>query len=410
MENRLVVIGASYAGTQVAFAARERGFEGEIVLLGAEPHLPYQRPPLSKGYLQGKLSDAALLIKTDAAFRKKAIDFRPGSAVTAIDRTRREVVTASGDRLTYGKLALATGARVRRLTIPGAELTGIHYLRDLADSQRLAAAVHNARRVVIIGGGFIGLEAAASLRGLGLEVSVIEPEDRLLKRAFPPVLSDWTLKLHRRHGVAIHLGRSVTAIEGVHGAVSGVVLDDGATLACDLVVAGIGVDPEDDLAQAAGLHTDHGIVVDARAVTSDPDIVAAGDCTLRPDPWAPGGPALLRVHSVQNAVDQAKVAGATLAGQEATHGAVPWFWSDQFDVKFQMVGHGAPGDEIIPRGDPANGFFSLFHFRDGRLHAVDSVNSAQDHMVARKLLTQGATPTKAEVADPTVALQHIALD
>lgn len=406
MTGRLVVVGASYAGTQLAFSARDHGFAGEIVMLGEEPRLPYQRPPLSKGYLQGKMAPPAMLLRAEAAFRRAAIELRLGERVVAIDRDAREVVLADGRRLGYSKLALTTGARVRRLSVPGHELAGIHHLRDLADAEALAAAAAMARRAVVIGGGFIGLEVAASLRGLGLEVVVVEPLDRLLKRCFPPLLSDWTLALHRRRGVDVRLGATVAAILGEAGRLCGVRLDSGEEIAGDLVVVGVGVDANDGLARDAGLRTDRGIVVDAHGMTSDPSIAAAGDCTARLDldGSQPGG-GLIRIQSVQNATEQARAAGATLAGTPTLHLVQPWFWSDQYDAKFQMVGHGSPDDEIVLRGDPESGKFSLFHFRDGRLVAVDSVGAIRDHMTARKLLAHGTELAAHQAGDAGIDLE-----
>lgn len=388
MVDRLVVIGASHAGCRLAFAAREEGFEGEVVLIGTETALPYQRPPLSKGYLKGTVPLAALCLKSEAAFAEARITLRLGTRVEAIDRAARDVVLTDGERLGYSRLALATGARVRRLSVPGADLAGVLHMRDLGDADALAVAAKAAGRAVVVGGGFIGLEAAASLRSLGLEVTVVEAESRLSARVFPPLLSAWLKDLHERHGVAIRLAAQVGEILGEDGRVAGVRLADGTELACDLVVVGIGVVPADELARAAGLAVDRGILVDAHAMTADPAIAAAGDCARHPNPWAPRPGEAIVLESVQNANDQARVAGAALVGRPIVHDAVPWFWSDQYDAKIQMAGLPSPDDDIILRGDPASGRFSLLHLRDGRLVAVDSVGWPQDHMAARKLIAR----------------------
>ena len=388
MADRLVVIGASHAGCRLAFAARELGFAGEIVLIGAEAVLPYQRPPLSKGYLKGAMPLAALRLKSEAAFAEARITLRLGTTVVAIDRGAADVVLADGERVAYSRLALTTGARVRRLSVPGADLTGVLHMRDLADADALALAVaaKAGGRAVVVGGGFIGLEAAASLRALGLDVTVVEAESRLSARVFPPLLSAWLTDLHQAHGVTVRLDAQVVEILGRDGRVAGARLADGTELACDLVVVGIGVVPADDLAGAAGLAVDRGILVDRSALTSDPHIAAAGDCARHPNPWAPTPDRPIVLESVQNANDQARVAAAALVGRPVAYDAVPWFWSDQYDAKIQMAGLPDRDDEILPRGDPATGRFSLLHLRGGRLVAVDSVGWPQDHMAARRLI------------------------
>lgn len=399
--DRLVIVGASHAGCRVAFAAREAGFTGEIVLIGAETVPPYQRPPLSKARLKGGVPLAALLLKNEAAFAEADITLRLDTRVVALDRAAHAVVLEDGARLSYTRLALTTGATARRLNVPGEDLAGVFTLRDLADSDALAASLPTAHHAVVIGGGFIGLEAAAVLRGLGLEVDLVEAQARLSARVFPPVMSHWLEALHESRGVAVHLGASVAEILGRDGTVSGVKLDDGTQLACDLVVIGIGVAPADGLARAAGLATDRGILVNAQALTSDPLIAAAGDCARHPNRYAPEPGALTLLESVQNANDQAKVAATSLigppAGAPARYDAVPWFWSEQYDIRIQMAGLPAPDDEIVPLGDPASGRFSLLHLRDGRLAAVDSIGRPQDHMAARRLLGDAAPVDRAAI-------------
>lgn len=409
MVDRLVVIGASHAGCRLAFAAREEGYDGEVVLIGTETALPYQRPPLSKAYLKGTMPLAALRLKSEAAFAEARIDLRLGTTVTAIDRAAKEVVLAGGEHLAYSKLALATGARVRRLPVPGADLDGVLHMRDLDDADALAVAAKAGRRAVVVGGGFIGLEAASSLRDLGLDVTVIEAENRLSARVFPPFLSDWVKELHERHGVTVRLAARVAAILGRDGRVTSVELADGTELACDFVVVGIGVVPADDLARDAGLAVDRGVLVDGSGLTSDPDVAAAGDCARHPNPWAPrpGDPIVLE--SVQNAQDQARVAAAALMGRSVVHDAVPWFWSDQYDTKIQMAGLPDPDDDIVLRGDPSSGRFSLLHLREGRLVAVDSVGWPQDHMAARKSIATRPRVDRARAQTHTGPLADLCL-
>lgn len=411
MDRRLVVVGASYAGVGMAFAAREAGFAGDIVVLGDEGGLPYQRPPLSKAYLAGRLPLAGLTLKAQAAFDRARITLAAASPVECLDRATRTVACADGTVHDYDRLGLATGARPRRLTVPGADLAGIHVLRRLADADAIAAALpgqdRSAFRVLVVGGGFVGLETAAGLRGLGLAVTVVEPETRLLAHALHPVLSDWIADLHHRGGTDVRLGRRVVGFGGTGGRVVSATLDDGAVLAVDLVVVGIGADADDRLAAAAGLATDRGIIVGETGLTSDPAIAAAGDCTARPDIWAPPGTGLMRVQSVQNATDQARAAGATLAGVPTPHRALPWFWSDQFDAKIQMAGHGGAADQVVTRGDPAQGRFALFHFRAGRLAAVDTVGLPALHMLARKLLTAKVPVSPDQAADEAYDLDGL---
>ncbi|MFV3128336.1 NAD(P)/FAD-dependent oxidoreductase [Niveispirillum sp. KHB5.9] len=405
MADGLVIIGGSYAAANIAAAAREAGYQEPIRLVSAEPHLPYQRPPLSKGYLSGKVEASALPLRAESWYRETGVELLLGSAATALDRGAGRVVLADGRQLSYGKLALATGARPRPLTVPGAGLRGVLGLRDLADADAIRDRMGAVDRVVIIGGGFIGLEIAATLALAGRHVTVLEAQDRLLARAVAPVLSNFLASVHRDNGVIFRFGARVTGLVGDAGHVVGVCLADGDILPAGLVLVGIGALPNQELAQAAGLACNDGILVDAAARTGDPAIVAAGDCTRHPNPHAGGG--LIRLESVQHANDQAKVAGAAVAGQPRTYDAVPWFWSDQYGFKLQMAGLARGADMSVPRGMIRDGKFSLFHFRGGQLVAVESVNRPGDHIQARRLLAAGLSPTPAQAGDADFDLKAL---
>lgn len=398
-ERAMVVVGAGQGGLQLAEALRAEGWTGPIHLYGAEAHAPYHRPPLSKHLLSGETSRDHLIIRGPEFFAKKDIDLVTGTRVVAIDRAAREVVLADGRREAYAGLGLATGALARRLPLPGADLDGILVLRSLDDAEAIAARLPATRRLAVVGGGFIGLELAASARHAGADAVVIEAAPRLMARAVSEPISDFYADLHRRHGVEIHLGVGVTGFLGEGGRVTGVETSLGP-IAADLVVVGVGVVAEDDLAREAGLVCDRGVVVDDCSRTSDPAIVAVGDCTARR--MADG--TLCRLESVQNAVEQAKSAAAALMGKERAFTATPWFWSDQYDVKLQMVGLSTGHDRAVTRGSIADGAFSIFYWRDGALVAVDSINRAQDHMAARRILDRGVALSPEEVADPAFDL------
>ncbi len=394
-DRAMVVVGAGQGGLQLAESLRAEGWGGPIRLFGDEPFAPYHRPPLSKQFLSGETSRDHLVIRGPEFFAKKGIDLVTGTRVAAIDRAARAVVFADGRREAYEGLALATGARARLLPLPGADLPGILVLRGLADAEAIATGLASARRLAVVGGGFIGLELAASARKAGVEAVVIEAAPRLMARAVSAPISDWYADLHRRNGVEIRLGAGVSGFLEVAGRVGGVETSQGP-VAADLVVVGVGVVPDDALARAAGLACDRGVIVDACSATSDPAIVAIGDCAARR--LADG--TLLRLESVQNAVEQAKSGAAHLMGKARPFVASPWFWSDQYDVKLQMVGLSAGHDRAVMRGSLEEGRFSIFYWRDGRLVAVDSVDRPQDHMAARRLLDKGASVDPEAIADP----------
>ena len=398
----IIVIGAGQAGLQICESLRRGGYGGRLLLIGDEPEPPYQRPPLSKAFLLGETERARLAFRPADFYAKQAIELRLAAQVTAIHRATREVELATGERLAYAKLALATGTRVRRVHCPGAEQAPLHYLRDVADAERLRRDLEAARTVVVIGGGFIGLEVAAIARKRGAEVVVLEALERLMARAVAPPVSEFYAALHRSQGVAVELGVGVASFDcGAQGCA--VVTTGGQRYVADVVVVGIGVVPNSELAEHAGLACRNGIVVDVAARTSDPDIVAAGDCTQHMNGFLARE---IRLESVQNAADQAKVAAATLLGQDAAYHQVPWFWSDQYDVKLQIAGIGMPYDACVVRGERTSRAFSVLYFRAGRLVGADSINRPAEHMAVRKLLARGASLDAAAAA--TIDLVQLA--
>lgn len=396
MNGGVVIVGAGQAGFQVAASLRADGETGPILLIGSESHPPYQRPPLSKAMLLGKMERERLLFRQPGFYAAQAIELRLDTTVTRIDRALRTIETADGSSLPYGTLVLATGTRVRPLPLPGTDLDGVMYLRTLGDSDQLALRIAQARQVAVIGGGFIGLEVAAAARMMGKPVTVLEAADRLMGRVVAPVISAFYAEQHRQRGVDLVMGARIAALAGEAGRVSGIVMQDGSTHSADLVVIGIGVLPNVELALEAGLPCTNGIEVDAFGRTEDPLIFAAGECASHPSRFAGGR---VRLESVQNAVDQAKAVAAAIRGRPVPYDEVPWFWSDQYDLKLQMVGISAGHDAQAIRGEPAAGRFSVFYFRQGRLLAIDSVNRPSDHMAGRKLLQAGISVTPAQAAD-----------
>ena len=395
----IVIVGAGQAGVMTAEALRSGGYEGAVTMLGDEPHGPYHRPPLSKAWMAGEIEAAQLVMRAPEMLARKNITLRTGVNVKAIDRSARTVMLDDGSALPYTGLVLATGSTPRALPLPGGDAPGVLALRTRDDASaiadRLAACIEQQRPVVVIGGGFIGLEVAATARKKGLAVTVLEAAPRLLGRVLAPVLSDWYAELHRDHGVQLLLGAQVSAIEADANGVTGVKLADGSVVPAGLVVVGIGVSANHQLAQDAGLECDRGIVVDACGRTSDPRIVAAGDCTARR--LADGS--LIRLESVQNATEQGKSAAAALLGQDRPFTATPWFWSDQYDKKLQMAGLSMGADGWAVRGDMAAGTFTVYHFKGEKLIAADSVNASKDHLLVRKLLDAGVSPTREQAED-----------
>ena len=403
MADGLVIVGGSYAAAQIAAAARQAGYAEPIRMFSAEDVLPYQRPPLSKAFLTGNGEDKTLPLRADSFYRDQNIDVELNAPVAAIDRAARRIVLESGKTVAYDKLALAVGARPRPLELPGAGLEGVFALRTLADARRIKESLAATSNVVVIGGGFIGLEVASAAAKLGKQVTVLEAQERLLGRACPPVIADWIAKLHAGHGVAIRCSARIASLEGP-GRVRAVKLADGSEIPAEVVIVGIGVLPNVELAQAAGLACDNGIVVDRFARTSDPDIVAAGDCTRFPSPYAE---APVRLESVQNATDQSRSAVAAILGQEMPHENVPWFWSDQYDMKLQMTGLSQGHDVHAVRGSMDEGRFSVFYFKRGALIGTDSINRPADHMLSRRLVAARAKVSPSQAEDASFDLKSL---
>ncbi|MBV9771910.1 MAG: FAD-dependent oxidoreductase [Bryobacterales bacterium] len=402
--NGVVIVGAGQAGFQVAASLRQEGYEEPISLIGDEPHLPYQRPPLSKGFMTGKQDIEGTALRPLAFYESHGIDLLTSTRVTALDRSDRSVRLASGSRIRYEKLVLAVGARNRTLALKGAELDGVCYLRTDTEAAAISERLEAARDVVVIGGGFIGLELAAAARSLGKSVRVLELQARLMPRVVSPILSDFYNDLHAKQGVQISLGAGVREIAGKQGKVSHVVMSDSSVFPADLILVGIGVVPNSELARDAGLSDVNGIAVDEHLRTEDENIYAIGDCADHPNPFAGGR---VRIESVQNAVDQGKCVAAAIIGRSEDYRAVPWFWTDQFDTKLQMAGLSNGHGQAVTRGEPESHKFSVFYFRDGRLAAIDSVNRPGDHLAGRKLLAARTPVTPEEAADLSVDLKTL---
>ncbi len=402
-----VIIGGSHAAAQLAASLRQEGWEGQISLVGADPMAPYHRPPLSKGALNGDKSDSDLLIRPAEFYEKNNVDLVLGSRVTKIDRDAKKVILHDGAEIPYTKLALTTGARVRKIPIPGSDKDGVCYLRDLRDAHQIRKYIGAGKSAVVIGGGYIGLEAAASMRKMGMNVTVLEALPRVLARVTSPEISAFYTRIHNEEGTEIITDASIEAIEG-ENCVTGVKLADGKTLPADIVLIGVGVVPETELAEEAGLEIDNGIVVDEFARTSDHDIVAAGDCTNH---YNPIYDRRLRLESVQNANDQAKIAAKALCGKLEAYRALPWFWSDQYDLKLQIAGFSQGFDKVVLRGDHTTGrSFAAFYYAGDKLLAVDAINRPKEFMMAKRFLAEGKTADPARVVDESADLKDLFVD
>jgi 3-phenylpropionate/trans-cinnamate dioxygenase ferredoxin reductase subunit len=400
MTDTIVVVGASHAAVQAIDTLHREGHGGQIIVIGEEPDPPYNRPPLSKKYFTGELARERLQLRSAQFYQQPGLTLRLGVRATAIDRAARRVRLSDGNEVAWDKLLLCVGSRARRLDVPGVDLPGIHYLRTTADVDAIRTALAGARKVVVVGAGYIGLEAAASARRLGLEVTVLEAAERPMQRVVCPALSEFYLARHEREGVRIHCNVAVSSFAG-DDRVRGVLCGD-REFPADVVIVGVGIAPEVTLAAAAGLKCDNGIWVDESCRTSDPNVYAAGDCTNHPSIHYGRR---VRLESVDNAVEQGRVAAASLCGKDARHDHVPWFWSDQYDVKLQIAGLSQDHDRIVVRGEPASGHFAIYYLLQDELIAVDAVNSPKDFMSGRRWIAEGRRPDAAKLADLNVDLK-----
>ncbi len=401
----VVIVGAGHAGGTVAALLRQYGLETPITLIGEEPIPPYQRPPLSKAWLKGEADADSLALKPSEFYAEVGIKLILGVKVNAIHPAAHTVDLSDGRTLSYATLIIATGARARALSIPGADLRGVLSLRSAADAEALKAALGPGKRLAVIGGGYIGLEAAASARALGAEAVVIEREPRILARVACEVLSTFFTDYHRARGVDFELGAMVEALEGDGGHVSGVRLADGRVVPCDVALVGVGAPPNDEIAAAAGLECQGGIVVDTQARTSDPDIFAIGDVSHRPLPHYHRS---FRLESVANALEQARQAAAAIIGRPPPPHEVTWNWSDQYDIKYQFAGVPFDVDDMLVRGDPASGKFAVFHLTGDVIQAVEAINAPAEFMAGRQLIGQRRPISRTRLADTTVSMKEVA--
>jgi 3-phenylpropionate/trans-cinnamate dioxygenase ferredoxin reductase subunit len=402
----VAIVGTGQGGFQAASSLRQEGFGGRVLLIGDEPVLPYQRPPLSKSYLAGDSGRDELWLRPEAFFEKQEIELVTGTRVAAIDRRGRRLALAGGEEIQFDRLVLATGARNRALPVPGADLDGVLALRTLADTDVLRERLEDARDVVVVGAGFIGLEFASVALAADCSVHILELTPNPMGRVVSPAVSRFYAEAHRRWGAELLLGTGIARVLGDNRRATGVETGDGRRLPADLVLVCIGVVPNAEIAAEAGLATQNGIVIDAHLATGEPAISAIGDCANFPTPFAPGR---VRLESVQNAVDQARAVAGHIVGKPAPYDKVPWFWSDQGDLKLQIAGLAVGCDEWTVRGDPESRSFSVFCYRTGRLVAVESVNRPADHIAARRMLAGDPRLSPAEAADESYDLRAHAM-
>ncbi|MEC3974455.1 NAD(P)/FAD-dependent oxidoreductase [Amycolatopsis sp. H20-H5] len=400
-----MIVGAGHGGAQAAGALRLAKFEGSIALLGDEVELPYERPPLSKDYLSGAKPFERLLIHPDTFWSDRDISILSGRRVIAVDPVSHQVRCEDGGEIEYGHLVWAAGGSPRTMACSGHDLVGVHTVRTRADADRIRAELGTTSRVVVIGGGYIGLEAAAVLAQSGKAVTVLEAQNRVLARVAGEPLSRFYEREHQAHGVEIRLGVTVECIEECNSRVSGVRLSDGEVLACDMVIVGIGIVPAVEPLLSAGAEGTGGVEVDGQCRTSLPDVFAIGDCASHLNRYA--GETLVRLESVQNAHDQATVVAKVLTGNEANYDVVPWFWSNQYDLRLQTVGLSTGYDETVVRGDPGTRRFSIVYLRKGQVIALDCVNATRDYVQGKRLVTDGLSVNPALLADTTVALKTL---
>lgn len=402
----VLIVGGGHGGAQAAIALRQEKFEGSIAIVGDEPELPYERPPLSKEYLSGDKTFDRILIRPEKFWEERAITMLLGQRVTAVDPAGRRVTLADGASIGYGKLIWAAGGDPRRLTCDGHDLAGVHSVRTRAHVDQMMRELDGVEQVVVIGGGYIGLEAAAVLRKFGKQVMLLEALDRVLARVAGEPLSRFYEAEHRAHGVDVRLGAAVNALEGEGGKVTGVRMADGSVLPAQMVIVGIGIIPSVAPLLEAGAKGANGVEVDALCRTSLPDVYAIGDCALHANRYAAG--AEIRLESVQNANDQAKVVARSIMGVDADYDAVPWFWSNQYDLRLQTVGLSSGFDQTVLRGDPATRAFSLIYLREGRVIALDCVNAVKDYVQGKALVVDGARIDPVRLADASVPLKELA--
>ncbi|MDF7774934.1 FAD-dependent oxidoreductase [Sphingomonas sp. AOB5] len=401
----VLIVGAGHAGAQAGIALRQNKFEGSVAMIGDEPEIPYERPPLSKEYFSGEKVFERILIRPAAFWEERQVTMLLGKRVVSVDPAAKTVTTDGGETIGYGSLIWATGGKPRELPCGGHHLTGIHTVRTRADADLMLSELDGVQKVVVIGGGYIGLEAAAVLTKFGKHVTVLEALDRVLARVAGEPLSRFYEAEHRAHGVDVRLGVQVACIEG-EDKVTGVKLADGSVVPADMVIVGIGIVPAVQPLIDAGATGGNGVAVDGQCRTSLPDIYAVGDCAHHANRFADG--ADIRLESVQNANDQATVAVKTILGQEVAYDAVPWFWSNQYDLKLQTVGLSIGYDQIVVRGDPAARSFSVIYLKGGKVIALDCVNMAKDYVQGKKLVVEGLSPDPATLADTGVLLKELA--
>ena len=404
---KVVVVGAGHGGFQLAASLRQSGFDGTVTLIGDEPHLPYQRPPLSKDYLSGKIGMDLLLMRPEVFFADQRIDLVMGVSVTAIDRASKSVALSDGKHLDYDDLVLATGARNRVPPLPGVELDGVCYLRNLAETEALKERIAGSSHAVIIGAGFIGLEFAAIARSKGIPVHIVELTERVMGRVVCPDTSAYFGDAHRETGVEFSFGVRVERIGGEGGKVTHIVLDDGRSLPADLVLVSIGVMPNEELAAAAGLKVENGVSVDEMLRTADPAISAIGDCASFPSRHSLKNP--VRLEAVQNATDHARCVASRIIGKPYAYEALPWFWSEQGDLRLQIAGLTTGYQQIVLRGDYEKGEYSAFCYAGEKLLGIESINKPADHAFARRLLATGRGVTPEQAADPSFDLRAAAM-
>ena len=404
MSESVVIVGAGQAASQLAASLRAEGFAGALTIVGDEPYIPYPRPPLSKAFLAGELARERLFIKPEEFYAEAKCHLMLNTRVTAIDRTRKVVTLDGGAEVAYTTLALATGSRVRKLNLPGADLPGCYYLRGIADVEHLQSRITPGAKLVIVGAGYIGLEVAAVATKRGLSVTVLEAMPRVMARAACPEVSAFYEQVHTKAGVDIRLNVKLEGIERANGALA--VKTSAGAVPADTVLIGVGIVPNVELAADAGLKVDNGIVVDQFARTGDAAIYAIGDCANLPCTYAPSG--RVRLESVQNAIDQAKHAAGAICGKPKPYNEVPWFWSDQYDLKLQIAGLAPPDGKVVIRGRPADRSFAAFHLKDGVVVAVEAVNAAPEYMMGRRLIAARAKPAPERLADKAVPMKDMA--